>query len=455
MLGEHPQSPGRALLQRLRSPAGGDVVATGVTQLWRLAVGPLTLLFIPLFLGEKTQGLWYTFGSLSALSVFADLGFSSIVLQFSAPEFPGLSLEADGRVEGDPQRIERLGSLLRFVVKRTLAIAAIAFPVIVVAGFLVLARQVEEAWLWSWALCVFASGLNFVIGFLMSFIQGCDQVRHVQRVLLVSSVLSTVMMLVLLFFRAGLLALGGALLVSVAVSGVLIQSRYGPFLSRLWRAGAPPGQRWTSDILRLLWRYAISFASGYLIFQLYTPLTLRFQGAEAAGRVGISVSLWSGLFAIANVWLTSVAPKMNMLIARQRWADLDALFRRRLAASLATFAALGLAVFGSFALFRGHWPLFDRIASRFGSLASMAFLAVGWLFQVLINGMATYLRAHKQEPFVWLSLAEGLYLAVATFLCARYLPGDLLFLGFVSASVWLVPWAAAVFRGKRKAWHEA
>jgi hypothetical protein len=67
--------------------------------------------------------------------------------------------------------------------------------------------------------------------------------------------------------------------------------------------------------------------------------------------------------------------------------------------------------------------------------------------------MATYLRAHKQEPYVWVSVATGAYIAVATLLCASFLPSNLYFLGFLTASVWNLPWATGIFWRKRREWH--
>ena len=59
-----------------------DLLYTLLNQLWRIISGPLILLFIPLYLTPMEQGYWYTFISIGALGLFADLGFSNIVLIF-------------------------------------------------------------------------------------------------------------------------------------------------------------------------------------------------------------------------------------------------------------------------------------------------------------------------------------------------------------------------------------
>ena len=61
-----------------------DIFFSGANQAWKLVSGPFVLLFIPLFLTPEHQGFWFTFISVSALSIFAELGFNNIIMQFSS-----------------------------------------------------------------------------------------------------------------------------------------------------------------------------------------------------------------------------------------------------------------------------------------------------------------------------------------------------------------------------------
>ena len=84
-----------------------DIAATFFNQAWRLISGPLMLLLIPLYLTEEQQGYWYLFGSVAALSTFADLGFSNIILQFSAHEYASLKIGNEGFLEGQIENIKK------------------------------------------------------------------------------------------------------------------------------------------------------------------------------------------------------------------------------------------------------------------------------------------------------------------------------------------------------------
>lgn len=85
-----------------------DLFSTFLNQIWRIFSGPLILLSIPFFLTPEVQGFWYTFISLAALSVLADLGFSNIILQFSAHEFAFLRFKANMTLEGDTYHLCKL-----------------------------------------------------------------------------------------------------------------------------------------------------------------------------------------------------------------------------------------------------------------------------------------------------------------------------------------------------------
>lgn len=64
--------------------------------------------------------------------------------------------------------------------------------------------------------------------------------------------------------------------------------------------------------------------------------------------------------------------------------------------------------------------------------------------------MAIYMRAHKKEPLVMVSVSNGLYVAITTWLAAKYLPFEYLFSGFVSAYLLVLPWVYWIFRSFKR-----
>ena len=111
------------------------MINTAINQLYRLVSGPLMLLFIPLYLTQEEQGYWYTFSSVAALAVFADLGFSHIILQFSAYEFAFLKFNNNAIACGDEIHLRKLADFFRFSVKYMFRMIGIVFPIIIFGGF--------------------------------------------------------------------------------------------------------------------------------------------------------------------------------------------------------------------------------------------------------------------------------------------------------------------------------
>ncbi|MBN1532973.1 MAG: hypothetical protein JXA20_09945 [Spirochaetes bacterium] len=444
----------KRFLNTLRNLITRDVFYTGINQMWRVISGPLTLLLIPLYITSEVQGYWFTFISLSALTVFADLGFTNIVMMFSAHEFAHLHFRDKYRLEGDEAYLQRLSSLLMFVLKWTATVVVLVFPIIFAVGYLLFSDKNDGVeWMLPWILFLMGSAISFFAYVILSFIQGCSLVAASQRIMLYNSIMATVVMLSMLLGGRGLYALAFSSIAGAAVLITVIGLKFGGMLMQLLRVHQTTRTAWAGDFLRLLWRYAISWSSGYLIFQIYTPLMFQYHGAVEAGRVGISIAMWSALHNISNTWVISNVPKFNISVAKKQWHDLDTKARSSIIYSVATYLAGVASVTLLVLCLYGRIPHFDRIVGRFLNLIPMAMLASAWFLQIIINGLAVYLRAHKEEPYVIPSVVSGIYIAATTFLCARYLPAEYLFLGFLSSYIWGLPWCAKIFRDKRILWH--
>ncbi len=427
------------------------VAFTQLNQLFRGLSGILTLILIPLFLTKEQQGYWFTMTSLAALAMLAELGFFQVVLQFAAHEFAYLRFDHN-EIVGSEEHEKRLASLFVFCAKWALSVAVVAFPVILVVGFLFLSqRKTGIHWGIPWIVYVAGGGLTFFTSAFLYFLEGCNLVALIQRLRLSITALTMVFMWLGLVFRFGLHALSLSMLAGALYGIYALWHRYGRlFVTFLSESGAA-AYSWRRQILSLLWRYALSWSSGYFIFQIYPPLVFQFRGPVEAGRVGLSLTLWMGVFAVSNSWLYAVTPRLNMFVSKRDWAGLDALFLKNLLLSGATFLAGAITVLALVYFLKGRYAIIDR----FSDPLSMLFLAVVWFLQIIVNGLATYLRAHKQEPLVLPSVLSAVYVTVATILCARYFPLRYFFLGWLSSCIWGVPWILCIFKVKKRVWQTA
>jgi O-antigen/teichoic acid export membrane protein len=210
---------------------------------------------------------------------------------------------------------------------------------------------------------------------------------------------------------------------------------------------------WKKEIIPLFAKYVVTFSSGYFGFHIYTPMMHYFHGAVYSGKVGISLSLVTAIFNMSNIWIYTVIPKINMLIAKGSWKELDMLFKKRLALSLGTYLAsiIGLSVFLKIL---GNYWIIAKITVRFLPIMPIIMLFFTYFLQVFINAWALYLRGHKQEPFVVLSLILTVWIVTSTYLIGRFLAPTCFFLGFFTAYIWGTPVCYFFLFKKNKAkWH--
>lgn len=135
-----------------------------------------------------------------------------------------------------------------------------------------------------------------------------------------------------------------------------------------------------------------------------------------------------------------------MHISRSERGKLDQLFSKRLLLSLLTFILSASAFFLLLFVLQGKIP----ILNRFADYTSLLILSMAWFFQVIVNAMAVYLRAHKEEPLMIPSLLSAIYISITTLICAQYFPPSVFFLGFLSSYFWGLPWIVYIFIKKKR-----
>lgn len=403
----------------------------GINQGWKILSGPLFLIIIPLFLSEVEQGFWYTFISLSALSVFANLGFSTILLQFSAHEFAHLKVQEDGSLSGDSVHLFRLSSLWKFSMSWSVIVGFIAFIIILIFGLIFIGlKKIDISWHYPWLIYGGASFLVFLNSMALSFFEGCDDVKGAHGIRFKMGVITVLSAICFLYLDFGLYSLGYSVLISSIFGVLMICLSKRVVIKQFYNLNSGVGN-WKQEILPLLKRYSLSWVSGYFIFQAFTPLAFYFYGPVAAGKVGLTIAIFYAIFSISNVWLTIITPKINIYISKSNRAHLNYFFKRSVFLSAFSFI-LGASIF--FTAIK-YIPMINFLNERLVPFFSILCVALGWFFQIFINAMAVYVRAHKVEPFVFLSFANAIYIVSVTFLSSVLLPFDYFFVGFFTSFV--------------------
>src|SRR6266480_5031840 len=69
-----------------------------------------------------------------------------------------------------------------------------------------------------------------------------------------------------------------------------------------------PQVSWREEILPMQWRIALSWMSGYFIYQLINPLLFKYQSSAVAGQMGMSQSISNIALGISIAWISTKFP---------------------------------------------------------------------------------------------------------------------------------------------------
>src|SRR5689334_5059625 len=172
-----PDNAGRKLLAlgRLRMELDRAVFFATLSVIWRLLSGPFTVILIALCFSREVQGFYYTFASMMALQVFAELGLGQVIIQFASHEWANLRLE-QGRLAGDSDALSRLVSLGRFAIGWYACGAAAMALLLGAGGYYFISHSTNSAvnWAMPWFGGCLLSAAMFGFVPLWSLLEGCN-----------------------------------------------------------------------------------------------------------------------------------------------------------------------------------------------------------------------------------------------------------------------------------------
>lgn len=398
----------RSFGTRLKHLAGLDfhVFLTLLLRGWGILAGGATTFLLPFWLTPGEQGFYYTFGSLLALQVFFELGLNQVIIQLVSHEAAHLQLHDDGTITGDAVRIRRL-SAIRRLVQRWYLIAAALFALITgMAGYLFFERGGHlptSHWLPVWACLVAFTSANLFMSPRLAIVEGTGHVGQVARLRLVQSVVGYGVLWLLLLLGAGLWVAAVVPAASALTTCVWLRVR-ADGLRHIPHVESNPSFSWRRDIFPLQWRLAVSWASGYFIFNLFTPIIFAHHGAKEAGQFGMAMAVFNAVTTVGLSWINAKAPTLTMHISRGESSELNCTFLGVLKRSVTVTAVLCACFVATVALATvAGWSGVHRIAD----LPTLVAIAVATTVNVLVYACASYMRAHREEPMMPVSVVSA------------------------------------------------
>jgi hypothetical protein len=316
------------------------VFITLMARAWSIFAGLGSIYFLTRFLTPELQGYYYTFASLITLQLFVELGLTYAIVQFSSHEMAALVWTAEGIVAGSPKEKRRLQSILYFATSWFAVGALMMILFLVPLGLyffdnapLPIGTSRQNISL-PWVLLVCAASANIVITAFAAVLEGCGKVAEVATLRFYQALSSVITVWVVLSLGGHLFALSASSLMAGMIGLALLLSKHRLFFLDLYRCEIMlPGVSWRREILPFQWRIALSWSSGFLIFNLFNPLLFANHGPVVAGQMGMSLQIISALNNAAMAWITTKVPTYGRLIATKQIAELNTLFIRGLSQS--------------------------------------------------------------------------------------------------------------------------
>lgn len=407
-----------------------DILFVALYRVFQVVSAGLTSILVPFFVDEVEQGIYFIFLNLVAAQLLFELGLNQAVLQVSSHVSDRSSISYRALISWLDVVYKRIA--LKFYL--TLSLLGVAY-----LYFFTPSEYLYVVYYWLLiALCV-ALGLS--VTYRYALIESEHKVALSYRGRLLPLFFSTVCVWMLLFL--------GFELISVVV-GYAIQS----MITYIWLNKNYPvskndtkvGDYQNPHILlvkSIKNKFALSYMGGFIGFNSLVPVVYALVSPADAGRVGLSMALFSAVTLVASSFVTAKNAAMANLIATGQFQELNARFRQFFFLSLVAAVCLSFAVFAFISVLNS---LGCNFSARLMAVPVLIAVAFAGCANTAIYAMAIYVRSHKVEPFVAVSVVTAIITLVFATIGATH-NSDWSVSGYV-ATVLLVslPWTIAIFR---------
>lgn len=422
--------------------------------------GVASVFFITSFLTGVEQGFYYTFGSILALQVFFELGLTGIMTQYVAHEASHLTLNEDREYVGDNKYKSRLASLLRFCVKWYSIISVLVFVFLMIVGYAYFnkygAAHADVEWQLPWILICIGTAIKLFQSPFNSILLGLGFVKEMSKAGFYQQIILPAFTWIGLACGFKLYVMGIGYLFSVLYWQIFIcREGLTKLLLNLWKVELTEKVGYMKEIFPFQWKIALSWVSGYFIFQLFNPVLFATEGAVVAGQMGMTLQALNAIQAFSFSWLNTKVPLYSQLIALEDYAQLDGIFKSTLRQM--TSVCLLLLVFFLFVVWLLHITEIsingNMLANRFLDYLPMLLMMIPVYLQQFVNSWATYLRCHKKEPFLVNSICAGILIGSSTFVFGHLYGLYGITISYCLLSVLFFPWGYYLYKSNKIKWH--
>ena len=421
--------------------------------------GLFSIFFIAQFLSKEEQGYYYTFGSILAIQVFFELGLTSIITQFVAHEAAHLNIE-DKQVTGEPLYMSRLASLLQFCIKWYVVLSIVLLIVLTIAGVVFFAyyndKSIDVEWKLPWLLLVIGTTIKLFQSPFTSLLMGIGRIKEMSKIMFYQQIIIPLSMWTGLIFGLKLYVVGISSILSVLIWSIYVyKSSLWSLLKSIYRITVTEKVGYMSEIFPMQWRIALSWISGYFIFQLFNPVLFATEGPIVAGQMGMSLQVLNGITSLSMAWMSTKVPLYSSLIELKKYIELDSVFNKTLIQMFSICVMLVVTMLICVGILQATGIKLGNVVlgDRFLPLFAILILSSTVLLQSIVSSWAIYLRSHKQEPYLITSIVSGILCCISTLGCGKLWGLYGIIIGYFVVTLVMLFWNHYIYCIKKQEWH--
>ena len=422
--------------------------------------GIASIFFITRYLTGVEQGFYYTFGSILAIQVFFELGFTGVITQYVAHEASHLNLKEDNTFEGEEKFKSRLASLLHFSVKWYAIIAILFLVALLLIGFIFFNTYDKSneyvSWKIPWIILVTSTAIKLFQAPLSSILMGLNKIKEMNKISFYQQIILPASAWIGLIVGLKLYVVGISSLLSVFIWNIYIaKTDLQQILLNLWKEKITERVSYFKEIFPYQWKIALSWISGYFIFQLFNPVLFATEGPIVAGQMGMTLAVLNGIQALSYSWLNTKIPLYSRLVALKDYKQLDKIFNLTLKQmTFVCFCLLMIMLIGI-----GGLRFFEvsingnLLGNRFLPYIPMLLMMATLFINQYVTSWATYLRCHKKEPFMVNSICGAIANALSTLILGKYFGLYGITIGYFTITLAFMPWGYYLYKSNKEKWH--
>jgi hypothetical protein len=386
----------------------------------QLLSGVLIILLSAVFLTKANQGLLLTLNSIAAIQIFFELGFSSVILQYVGHERQNISFDTKSGFSGPDENVQRLSNIYNLA-RIWFSWGAFGCGVfLIIGGSIFFFEESIDNSVWFIPMVGMSIGIPLSLYSQRFWVvyEGFGHIERVYQLRACAAALSCVVIAISFYFGFGLLAPVISPLCFFIFSQILrfTDSNFWKFFGRINKKSEEQ-KKLFKEILFLQSKIAISWLSGFFMFQSVTPIVYKLGSPESAAVIGIGMS---AILILNGLLGTIVQIKIPNLIKLINIKSIDEYFcYGRKLLLLTVFAAVVLSILGGLFIYFLDVMKMRWLTDRLPNIQTYAFFMLAAVLNQMISTQATLTRLFKAEPYLFHSILVAISTVLVMIFAAK------------------------------------